>query len=107
MPFGPGAFSVQIAADQIQIFAVHIFLDQYDQTTSIAPWELIVRVAEGAAALGAERLIVSGARVGSPVSAKAGALNRAGDVLQNACFAARLPQPLAGVRKWRGGDRGA
>ncbi len=76
----------QLAKTGLRFFATHIFLDQYDPKTSIAPFELIIRVAEGAAALGSERLILSGAPVGTNVSEKAAALNRAGDF----CLAKKL-----------------
>ena len=45
----------------IRFFGVHIFLAQYDPETSVAPAVLYERVATGAAKLGAERLILSGA----------------------------------------------
>jgi sugar phosphate isomerase/epimerase len=44
----------------LTFFATHIFLDQYDPQTRIAPMELIQKVVDGAASLGAQRLIVSG-----------------------------------------------
>ncbi len=40
---------------------VHIFLNEYDPQTRIAPMDLVKTTADGAAALGAERVIVSGA----------------------------------------------
>jgi sugar phosphate isomerase/epimerase len=42
-------------------FGVHIFLQQYDPATRLAPVELYGRVVDGAAPMGAERLILSGA----------------------------------------------
>jgi inosose dehydratase len=44
----------------LTFFAVHIFLNEYDPRTRIAPTELIKATADGAAALGAQRVIVSG-----------------------------------------------
>ena len=54
----------------LTFFGTHIFLDKYDPLTNIAPLSLIQRVAFGAAPLGAQRVIVSGAPV-----AKGGVLN--------------------------------
>jgi sugar phosphate isomerase/epimerase len=62
----------------IKFFGVHIFLTDYDPETRIAPATLYERVAAGAAALGAEYLILSGAPAGSGVKRKAAALNQAG-----------------------------
>jgi sugar phosphate isomerase/epimerase len=63
----------------LRFFGVHIFLLEYDQETSIAPWDLIERVVKGGADLGAERLILSGGSTPDPaaLSRKAKALNRA------------------------------
>jgi inosose dehydratase len=47
----------------LTFFGTHIFLEKYDTLTNIAPLSLIQRVAFGAAPLGAQRLIVSGAPV--------------------------------------------
>ncbi|MBS1787700.1 MAG: sugar phosphate isomerase/epimerase [Acidobacteria bacterium] len=44
----------------LRFLGCHIFLDQYEEGTHIAPIELIQKVADGAALLGAERLILSG-----------------------------------------------
>jgi len=44
----------------LTFFAVHIFLNEYDPRTRIAPMDLITATADGGAALGAQRLIVSG-----------------------------------------------
>lgn len=60
-------------ATGMHLIGVHIFLNDYDPATGTAPMDLIERVATGAASLGAERLIVSGAPCRSPE-----ALNRAG-----------------------------
>lgn len=50
----------QLEQTGLTFFAAHIFLDKYDPQTRIAPFELIQKVADGAASLGAQRLIVSG-----------------------------------------------
>lgn len=65
----------------LRFFGCHIFQFDYDPKTNIPAWELIERVAKGSAALGAERLIVSGAPVGvdpERLRWKVGALGRAG-----------------------------
>jgi inosose dehydratase len=53
----------QIASSGLQFFGVHIFLLQYDERTHIAPAELYDKVCQTSAALGAQRLILSGAPV--------------------------------------------
>jgi inosose dehydratase len=50
----------QLEQTGLQFFGVHIFLEQYDPQTRIAPFDLIQTVAQGGAALGAQRLILSG-----------------------------------------------
>ncbi len=50
----------ELEATGLKLLGVHIFLDRYDPATAIAPMSEIRRVADGAAALGAERLILSG-----------------------------------------------
>ena len=47
----------------LTFFGTHIFLEKYDVQTNIAPLSLIQRVAFGAAPLGAQRVILSGAPV--------------------------------------------
>src|SRR5215831_13705713 len=54
------AARAQIETTGLRFLGCHIFLDQYNPQTRIAPQELIQTVAEGAASLGAERLILSG-----------------------------------------------
>jgi inosose dehydratase len=68
----------KLASIGIKFFGVHIFLTEYDPETRIAPAGLYERVATGAASLGAERLILSGAPAGSGVKQKTAALNQAG-----------------------------
>lgn len=64
----------------LEFLGCHIFLLEYDKDTAIAPVELIERVAKGASALGARRLILSGAsvRTTGSLNRKAAALNAAG-----------------------------
>jgi sugar phosphate isomerase/epimerase len=79
----------QIAATGLRFLGCHISLSNYDAKTNIAPFEQIQEVAEGASALGAERLILSGSPVAEEgpidpqrLSWKSGALNRAGRFTQ-------------------------
>jgi sugar phosphate isomerase/epimerase len=64
----------------LTFFAIHIWLPSYDAQTQLAPWTLIQRVADGGAALGAQRLILSGGSTpdAASLARKAEALNRAG-----------------------------
>lgn len=57
----PATARQKIESSGLQFFGVHIFLLHYDQQTHIAPAELYERVAETGAALGTQRLILSGA----------------------------------------------
>lgn len=50
----------EIEKTGVACFGVHIFLTEYDPVTRIAPTDLVRVTADGAAALGAQRLIVSG-----------------------------------------------
>ncbi|MDX2033956.1 MAG: sugar phosphate isomerase/epimerase family protein [Blastocatellia bacterium] len=50
----------QLERTGLQFFATHIFLEQYDPQTRIAPMELVRAVTDGASTLGAQRLILSG-----------------------------------------------
>ena len=45
----------------VAFFGVHIFLTEYDPRTRVAPMDLVKATADGGAALGAQRLILSGA----------------------------------------------
>lgn len=45
----------------LAFFGVHVFLLEYDPRTRIAPMDLVRATADGAAALGAQRVILSGA----------------------------------------------
>jgi inosose dehydratase len=75
----------RIAATSLTFFGVHIFLQEYDYLTAIAPRDLYEPVARVGAAIGAERLILSGAPAVTPeeVQRKASALNAAGEFSRN------------------------
>ena len=74
----------------LQVFGVHIFLgDQYDPQTSLPPLALINKVADGGAALGAQRLIVSGASVTSRSGMDLGALRRKTEAMNAAAAECR------------------
>lgn len=68
----------------LTFFATHIFLDQYDAQTRIAPMELIQKVVDGAASLGAQRLIVSGGGLMKDGKVAADELKRKADGLNAA-----------------------
>ncbi|SRR5579884_3671587 len=80
----------RIEATQLQFFGIHIFLPHYDPDTHIAPASLYEEVARGGSALGAQRLILSGAPVSNEsgldepaLTRKIAALNRAGRFAQS------------------------
>jgi sugar phosphate isomerase/epimerase len=50
-----------LAGTGLAFFGVHIFLTEYDPRTRVAPMDLVKATADGAAALGAQRVILSGA----------------------------------------------
>jgi inosose dehydratase len=74
----PQAAHGELRKTGLRFFGIHVFMQQYDPKTSIAPWDLLKTVADGGKALGAERLIVSGASTPDDKShyPKAEALNR-------------------------------
>ena len=81
----PSIAKVSLAKSELRFVNIHIFMDQYDPATGIAPADLIARVAKGGAALGASCLVLSGAPCvengklsESAIAAKTDALNRAG-----------------------------
>lgn len=74
----------QIEKIGLQFFGCHIFLDKYDEQTQIAPLELIRTVADGAAAFGAQRLIVSGGGLLQDGKVNTEALKRKADGLNAA-----------------------
>jgi sugar phosphate isomerase/epimerase len=51
----------RLAETGLAFFGVHIFLTEYDPRTRVAPMDLVKATADGAAALGAQRVILSGA----------------------------------------------
>ncbi len=80
----------QLEAFGLKFLGCHIFLDKYDEQTQVAPIELIQKVADGAALLGAERVIVSGAGLikggqipPEALARKAAGLNAAGKYCQS------------------------
>lgn len=73
----PASARSQFDKTGLQFFGVHIFLgDQYDPETSLPPLALINKVVDGGAALGAQRVIVSGASVTSGGRVDVAALQR-------------------------------
>jgi len=74
----PEVANARLRKTGLRFFGVHIFLKAYDPQTAIAPWTLLQQVADGGAALGAERLILSGAPTAHPLAlrAKVDGLNR-------------------------------
>lgn len=74
----------RIADTGLTFIGVHIFLPEYDADTSIAPQPFYEAIARTGAALGAERLILSGSPAVTPdeIHRKADALNRAGEFAQ-------------------------
>jgi inosose dehydratase len=70
----------RLEATGLVFTGIHIFLQEYDYQTNIAPSQLYEPVGRAAAAMGAERLILSGSPAVTPeeVARKAEALNRAG-----------------------------
>ncbi len=87
----PAGARQRIQSTGLQFFGVHIFLLEYDPQTHVAPAELYQKVAETGAALGAQRLILSGgaASTEAELVRKATALDGAGT------FARKLGLQLA------------
>jgi inosose dehydratase len=86
----------KIEATGLAFIGVHIFLPEYDAQTNIAPQQLYEPVAQMGAALGAERLILSGfpAVNSEEIHRKADALNRVGE------FAGKLGLKVAYHNHW-------
>lgn len=87
----PAAARALIDKTGLRFFGIHIFLLEYDPQTLVAPAELYQRVVKGAAPLGAERLILSGATAapgGVPdraaIGRKCAELDRAADFARTA-----------------------
>jgi inosose dehydratase len=57
----PAAARARIEQRGLVFFGVHIFLTEYDPRTRVAPMDLVRATVDGGAALGAQRLILSGA----------------------------------------------
>ena len=57
----PAPARASLAGSGLAFFGVHIFLNEYDPRTRVAPMDLVKATADGAAALGAQRVILSGA----------------------------------------------
>jgi sugar phosphate isomerase/epimerase len=74
--FGIPAARRRIEAFGLRFTGIHIFLPSYDPQTNIAPANIYQRVAEGGAALGAERLILSGGAVAAQGKLDEPALHR-------------------------------
>jgi len=74
----------QLEQSGLTFFGTHIFLDQYDPQTQIAPLDLIRQVVDGAAQLGAQRLIVSGGGLTKDGKLDLAALQRKADGLNAA-----------------------
>ena len=66
----------QLEQTGLQFFGAHIFLDQYDAQTQLAPMDLVQKIADGVAALGAQRLILSGGGLLKDGKVEAEALKR-------------------------------
>jgi inosose dehydratase len=84
----PAQTAQRIAATGLTFFGIHIFLppDKWDAITRLPPSALYEKVAHGGAALGAQRLIVSGAPAANSeeLKAKVAGLNQAGRVARAA-----------------------
>jgi sugar phosphate isomerase/epimerase len=76
----PQEMAARLKDTGLTFFAIHIWLPSYSPQTQLAPWDLIQRVADGGAALGAQRLILSGGSTPDDASLvrKVEALNQAG-----------------------------
>ncbi len=97
------AIRQRLERSALKFYGVHIFLgNRYDPDTHIAPVELYEKVAQTGAALGAQRLILSGAPAPDEESRKrkTDGLNRAG------AYAAKLGLGLAYHNHWPEFDNG-
>ena len=81
----PDAARGRLKKSGLRFFGMHVALNRYDPQTAIAPYSLLARVADACAALGAERLIASGASTAHPaaLAAKVEGLNRIADYCHN------------------------
>jgi sugar phosphate isomerase/epimerase len=92
----------RIADSGLVFYGIHIFLGKYDDQSHIAPQALYEKVGQIGAALGAQRLILSGAPApsGDELSRKSEALNQAG------AFAKKSGLSLAYHNHWPEFDNG-
>lgn len=70
------AARVLIEKTGLRISGVHIFLAEYDPATALPPASLIEQIADGAARLGAERVVLSGGGLAKDGKLTADALHR-------------------------------
>ncbi len=91
----------RIAATGLNFFGIHIFLppDKWDVTTRLPPNVLYEQVAHGGAALGAQRLILSGAAAANSeqLKAKVAGAQPGRPSCAGRGFEACLPQSLVGI----------
>jgi sugar phosphate isomerase/epimerase len=78
-----------LAKTKQQFFGIHIFLLEYDAKTHVAPAELYRRIVDGAAPMGAARLILSGTGVAAGGSLDNDALKRKCAALKDAAAYAK------------------
>lgn len=71
-------------ATGLTLFGVHIYLEKYDERTQVASMDEVRRIADGAAALGAQRLILSGGGLISEGQVASDAVKRKADGLNEA-----------------------
>jgi sugar phosphate isomerase/epimerase len=92
----------RIADSGLTFYGIHIFLGKYDEQSHIAPHALYEAVGQIGAALGAQRLILSGgaAAAAADLARKSAALNQAG------AFAKGLGLSLAYHNHWPEFDNG-
>lgn len=86
----PAELRNTIAGSGLVFLGVHIFLQQYDPLTNIAPASLWRKIVDGCSGLGAERLILSGATAAPGGVVDKAALQRKCDALNEAARYAKL-----------------
>jgi inosose dehydratase len=87
----PAPAKAKLDAMGLKFIGVHIFLNQYDPATHVAPRELYERVVTGSSKLGAERLVLSG----TPPEDQAGRQRKADELNRAGAFAQKLGLKLA------------
>jgi len=106
----PGEARRSIEATGLTFFGVHIFLatEKYDPETKIAPQSLYESVAHGGAALGAKRLILSGAPVADidQLKRKIAALNKVGEYAKSVGLTAAYHNHWPEFESKVGGEHG-